>query len=118
EQVQAAPSTALYCDRIRAAAAQWSGGLVAHHYTRYLGDLSGGLHIGKVVERTYGIDATSGTAFFHFERSEDPTAFKDEYRRRLGAAPWAADQREAVIDEVSRAYALNTAVLEELPIDG
>lgn len=39
--------------RARIAAASWGGALVAHHYTRYLGDLSGGQAIGKVLNRTF-----------------------------------------------------------------
>jgi heme oxygenase len=37
------PTTVRYVDRITGIAAdRWAGGFVAHHYTRYLGDLSGG----------------------------------------------------------------------------
>lgn len=36
------PATAAYADRVAACAHDWPAGFVAHHYTRYLGDLSGG----------------------------------------------------------------------------
>ena len=36
------PATERYVVRLNAVAAHWTGGFVAHHYTRYLGDLSGG----------------------------------------------------------------------------
>src|SRR5262245_58724982 len=47
------PSTASYCDRIRDASRESSGGLLAHHYVRYLGDLSGGQFLGRALARVY-----------------------------------------------------------------
>src|ERR1700759_2543249 len=46
------PAARKYRDRVLGAS--WGGALVAHHYTRYLGDLSGGQAIGKVLDRTFG----------------------------------------------------------------
>lgn len=107
------PATSRYCGRLRAAGGD-AVGFVAHHYTRYLGDLSGGQHIGRVVERCYGIDPDSGTAFFHFPAIEDAAAYKDRYRRRLDEAPWSASDRERFIEEVRLSYELNGGLLESL----
>ncbi len=101
-------ATARYCERIRSVAAEWSPGLVAHHYTRYLGDLSGGQHICRVVERTYGIDRESGSSFFHFEDIVDVDEFKNSYRAKLDQMPLTGEERRRFIDEVSLAYELST----------
>lgn len=107
------PATVEYAARIREVAATWPAGYVAHHYTRYLGDLSGGLHIGRVIGRQLGLD-TNGVGFYHFDQIADPAAFKDAYRAQLDAAPWSADEQQRVVDEVLRAYDFNTRIIEQL----
>jgi heme oxygenase (biliverdin-producing, ferredoxin) len=57
---------------------------VAHHYTRYLGDLSGGQVIGAMIERHYGATPEQLT-FFSFEGIEKPVPYKREYRTALDA---------------------------------
>lgn len=113
ERIAPLPSTQRYVDRINAVGSTWAGGYVAHHYTRYLGDLSGGLHIGKVVARRFGFE-TNGIGFYIFGDIADPRAFKDVYRAQLDAAPWDDTEKERVIDEVLRAYRFNTEVFQEL----
>ncbi len=56
------PTTQRYVDRINEVGATWVGGFVAHHYTRYLGDLSGGIFIGRVMQRRFGFE-TNGDGF-------------------------------------------------------
>jgi heme oxygenase len=107
------PTTQRYVDRIKKVGATWAGGFVAHHYTRYLGDLSGGQYIGRLMSRRFGFD-TNGIGFYLFADIADPAAFKDVYREQLDAAPWDADEQERVIDEVLVAYRFNTALFEDL----
>lgn len=107
------PATIEYAARIREVAATWPAGYVAHHYTRYLGDLSGGLHIGRVIGRQFGFE-TNGIGFYLFDQIADPAAFKDAYRAQLDAAPWSADEQNRVVDEVLRAYDFNTRIFEQL----
>ncbi|MEN9621117.1 MAG: heme oxygenase [Actinomycetota bacterium] len=111
------PATLDYAARIREVATEWPAGFIAHHYTRYLGDLSGGLHIGRVVSRQFGFSAEEGDAgasFYRFEHIADLGAFKDAYRAQLDAAPWSADEAERVVGEVLSAYDRNTLVFEQL----
>jgi heme oxygenase len=103
-----------YCRRLREVATTWPGGFVAHHYTRYLGDLSGGQYVGAAVERAYGLESGDGVRFYRFDELADRSAFKDEYRARLDAASWDADEQDRVIDEVLLAYRCNTEVLHDL----
>lgn len=113
ERIAPLPATARYVERIRQVGATWPGGFVAHHYTRYLGDLSGGLFIGRVMARRFGFE-TNGIGFYLFDAIADPAAFKDVYREQLDAAPWNEAERERVIDEVLLAYRFNTELFEEL----
>ena len=106
------PSTVRYVERIREVSG-WAGGFVAHHYTRYLGDLSGGQHIYKVMQKRFGFD-TNGVGFYLFDEIADPSAFKDTYRDQLNAVEWDEHERERVVEEVKVAYRLNTEVFQDL----
>lgn len=113
ERLALMPATIEYAARIREVAATWPAGYIAHHYTRYLGDLSGGLHIGRVIGRQFGFE-TNGIGFYLFDQIADPAAFKDAYRAQLDSAPWSADEQQRVVDEVLRAYDFNTRIFEQL----
>lgn len=113
EQITPLPTTRRYVERIREVGATWPGGFVAHHYTRYLGDLSGGVFIGRVMQRRFGFE-TNGIGFYLFDDIADPKSFKDVYREQLDAAPWDDAERERVIDEVLLAYRFNTELFEDL----
>ncbi|MEN2738757.1 biliverdin-producing heme oxygenase [Microbacterium sp. X-17] len=113
DRIESLPTTQRYVDRIDAVGATWPGGFVAHHYTRYLGDLSGGQFIGKVMARRFGFE-TNGIGFYVFDDIADPAAFKDAYREQLDAAPWDEAEKARVIDEVLLAYRFNTELFEDL----
>lgn len=114
EQVAPTAETTAYCERMREVCTGWAGGFVAHQYVRYLGDLSGGQVIRRIVDRTYGFERSEGTSFYVFEELGDLKAFKEGYRRRLDCAPWSGDERERIVAEVVEAYRHNTAVLDGL----
>lgn len=113
ERISPLPTTERYVARIREVGATWPGGFVAHHYTRYLGDLSGGLFIGKLMARQFGFE-TNGIGFYIFGDIADPAEFKDRYRAQLDAAPWDAAEQQRVIDEVLAAYQFNTDLFTDL----
>jgi len=113
DRIQPLPTTRRYIERIAQVGATWPGGFVAHHYTRYLGDLSGGLFIGRLMARRFGFE-TNGIGFYLFADIADPKAFKEHYREQLDAAPWDDAERERVIDEVLLAYRFNTELFDDL----
>lgn len=116
ERIAPAPATAAYAARIREVAAEgWLPGIVAHHYTRYLGDLSGGQMIAKRVARQHGLDA-AGIAFYDFTELGSPSHFKTEYRAALDTLGQSLgeDDRARMLDEVRAAYGFNTAVFVDL----
>ncbi len=107
-------TTDRYVARIRQVADEgWSGGFIAHHYTRYLGDLSGGQHIGRLMARHFGFE-TNGIGFYLFDQIADPAGFKTHYRDQLDAVAWDDTERERVIDEVLLAYRFNTELFDDL----
>ncbi|MCL6670675.1 MULTISPECIES: biliverdin-producing heme oxygenase [Streptomyces] len=119
--LSALPATRAYAARVRECAEDWPAGYVAHHYTRYLGDLSGGQIIRDRAERTWGFARKGdGVRFYVFERIANPSAFKRSYRRLLDGVRADELERQRIVAECRRAFALNTAVLgalgEEFPL--
>ncbi|WP_166979930.1 heme oxygenase (biliverdin-producing) [Paramicrobacterium fandaimingii] len=110
--ISALPTTAAYADRIREVASSPES-FIAHHYTRYLGDLSGGQFIARVVRRHYGLDER-GVEFYDFDQIDDIDAFKENYRMLLDAAPWNDNERERMIDETLLAYRFNSDLFTDL----
>lgn len=114
QQITPVPATERYVARVNEVADEgWVGGFIAHHYTRYLGDLSGGQAIGRLMKRQFGFE-TEGILFYLFEQIPDAKAFKDAYREQLDAAHWDDAEQERVIDEVLAAYRFNTEVFDDL----
>ncbi|GAA0802159.1 biliverdin-producing heme oxygenase [Spirilliplanes yamanashiensis] len=116
DAVRPGPATAAYAERLTAVCHDWPGGFVAHHYTRYLGDLSGGQYIAAAVAEIYGLPGRHGVAFYDFA-GIDPGTFRDGYRDLLDAAPWDAAERARIVDEVLLAYRFNTDVFADLAAD-
>jgi heme oxygenase len=106
------PATAAYAARVRSASG-WVGGYVAQAYTRYLGDLSGGQVIGRMVQRHYGV-ADAGVGFYAFPAVPKPKPFKDRYRERVDALPLTDDERDLVVAEARAAFRHNRELFAEL----
>ena len=113
ERIAPLPTTQAYVSRIRRLTARWPVGFVAHHYTRYLGDLSGGPSIGRLLQRRFGFE-TNGIGLYLFADIADPSAFKRTYRDQLDAAPWSDEEQERLIDEVLLAYRFTTELCADL----
>jgi heme oxygenase (biliverdin-producing, ferredoxin) len=106
------PAALAYAERVREAAS-WGGLLVAHHYTRYLGDLSGGQAIGRILDRAFDLDG-KGIAFYDFTAIPKPKPYKDAYRARLDALGLSTEDVDRVVAEVKVAFNLNQALFREL----
>ncbi|MGW0707992.1 biliverdin-producing heme oxygenase [Streptomyces sp. NPDC002643] len=117
----ALPETAAYAERVAECAREWPGGYVAHHYTRYLGDLSGGQIIRDRAEKTWGFAKKGdGVRFYVFEDITNPAAFKRGYRELLDRVRADDLEKQRIVSECKRAFSLNTAVFralgEEFPL--
>ncbi|MER6123712.1 biliverdin-producing heme oxygenase [Streptomyces sp. NPDC001795] len=121
EHITTLPATRRYAARVRECAERWPGGYVAHHYTRYLGDLAGGQIIRDTAERTWGFSRKGdGVRFYVFEGIPNPAAFRRTYRTLLDGIGVDDLEKQRIVAECRRAYALNTAVFralsEEFPL--
>jgi len=112
DRIAPVPSTVAYRERLRAVAFDRAPAFLAHHYTRYLGDLSGGQFLGPAIARSYRLNG-DGHRFFVFEGIR-PSAFRAAYRDMLDRISWRRADEDAFLAEVSEAYRLNIAMLGEL----
>lgn len=87
--------------------------LLAHHYVRYLGDLSGGQIIATLAQRHYGVPA-EGLTFHRFAGIDKLKVYKDGYRAALDTVPLTASQRRRTLDAAVHAFALNESVFAAL----
>ena len=107
------PAMSRYCDHIATLGDRSDYRLIAHHYTRYLGDLSGGQAIARLVARHYGATAEQLT-FYSFEGIPEPVRFKEAYRDSLDSLPLSDDELSALVAEVQLAFTFNQSVFDDL----
>lgn len=112
DRVRVLPATAAYVERLQQVADDLPR-YAAHAYTRYLGDLSGGQVLKRLLERHHGLDG-AGVAFYDFPQIHRLKPFKDVYRERLDALVLTPAQRDAVVAEARVAFGLNRAVFADL----
>lgn len=86
---------------------------VAHAYTRYLGDLSGGQAIAVMLQRHYGLTPEELT-FYRFDGIPKPKVFKDTYRELLDAADLSPERQARAVAEAQVAFDLNAALFVTL----
>lgn len=109
----ASPATAAYANHLRAIDSADLPRYLAHHYTRYLGDLSGGQAIARLVARHYDA-APEQLSFFRFEAIDDNVHYKRAYRDNLNALAFTPEQVDAFVAEASAAFDYNSAIFDAL----
>lgn len=79
--------------------------MVAHAYTRYLGDLSGGRVLMRIARRMLDLapGCDDGVRFYIFDHVADPKAFKSSYRQRLNELQVTDDLAARIVDEANAA---------------
>ena len=112
--IEALPSTAAYVNRLtELGRTRDASALLAHHYVRYLGDLSGGQIIARRLRDHYGIDG-DGARFYDFSALGKIKPYRDAYRDRLDALELHDDVRDRILAEAVLAFRMNTALFREL----
>lgn len=104
------PEGERYARRVTAAAAGNGERLLAHAYTRYLGDLSGGQLLGTMLGRSLGLRPDE-LSFYSFPGLADAARLKADFRSWLAAAGSRVD-RAVVLEEAVAAFQLNIDLSE------
>lgn len=96
--------------------------LVAHAYVRYLGDLSGGQILGRIVRQGLGLGPAgppgdAGTAFYEFD-GVDVEATKGRYRAALASLVLDEETMDALVQEAVASFALQSSLFEQIAASG
>ena len=103
-----------YVNRIREVAKNEPELLVGHHYTRYLGHLSGGQILKGIAEKAMELGNGEGLKFYEFQNIEDSKTYKQGYREKLNNLPIDQHQADAIIVEANYAFRLNMYMFDTL----
>lgn len=109
-----APSLAAqdYAQQLRRLSRESPHRLVAHAYTRYLGDLAGGQILRALAKLALGLAEGEGLAFYDFPLVTDIVTMREQFRRILDALPLSEAQSTELVAEAVRAFQMNQAILE------
>ncbi len=112
--VKATPAAQEYVGRIHQLAAESPELLVGHHYTRYIGDLSGGQILKNIAQKAMNLGEHDGLRFYEFDAIPDEKAFKIGYRATLDALPIDQATADRIVAEANHAFHLNMKMFQEL----
>ena len=114
KEIKISKSAEEYVVRIRNVAKNSPELLVGHHYTRYIGDLSGGQILKKIAKKALNLNGNNGLNFYEFELIDDEKKFKEEYSQTLNKLPINQETADQIIDEANKAFVYNMKMFKEL----
>ena len=112
--ISATPAAQAYVARIHQVAAEAPELLVGHHYTRYIGDLSGGQILKNIAQKAMSLGEHDGLRFYEFEAIPDEKGFKTNYRATLDNLPIDQAMADRIVEEANHAFHLNMVMFQEL----
>jgi len=107
-------ATQLYVDRINMISQDKPELLVAHAYTRYLGDLSGGQILNKIAQRAMNLSDGKGLSFYEFDEVDDEQQFKQNYKKALDSLVLDLQLADQVVAEANLSFTMNMKMFQEL----
>ena len=102
-----------YVNRIHEVAKSEPELLIGHHYTRYLGDLSGGQILKGIAQKALNLK-DEGLSFYEFGKIDDAKIYKTKYRSILDELPLTESQQNSIITEANYAFRLNMYMFDTL----
>ena len=112
------PATEQYVARLHTLDEQQPELLAAHVYVRYLGDLSGGQMLRKIVAKSFQLDSPDGTRFYDFGGAEEVNTHLRSFRAGLGVVAADAGHVDALVTEACNAFRWHGALFVELADSG
>ncbi len=113
-QVTPTRSAKAYVARIHEVAQDFPELLVGHHYTRYIGDLSGGQILKNIAQKAMNLNGHDGVRFYEFDLIKDQKEFKLDYSQTLDSLPLDQATVDLIIEEANQAFKFNMDMFKEL----
>ena len=107
-------ATQNYVNRIKIVSEERPELLVAHAYTRYLGDLSGGQLLKKIAQRAMNLSDGKGLAFYEFTQVKDEQEFKQNYKKALDSLVLDSVLADQIVAEANISFTMNMKMFQEL----
>lgn len=120
EQIEPLEEGLVYVRRIQELADTDPVLLIAHAYTRYMGDLSGGQGLRQIARSAMNLPPDQGTALHEFDALptvESKREFKDRYRHALDSMAIDEETIQRIVAEGNAAFAYNRNVMHALEAD-
>jgi heme oxygenase len=120
EEIAALPAGKVYVDRLQDLANNDPVLLIAHSYTRYMGDLSGGQALKNIIRSALNLPPDQGTGLHEFEQIptvEAKREFKEKYRQALNSLAIDEAKIQRIVEEANYAFKLNRDVMHDLEED-
>lgn len=108
------PATTDYVRRLQQCDADAPALLLAHAYVRYLGDLSGGQMLQRVVSRCFALEGSVGTGFYAFGDAGTAAALARRFREGLDAVETDATGIDALVSEAQWGFSQHGCLFREL----
>jgi heme oxygenase len=108
------PAMLRYVDRLDAVSRTEPRKLVAHAYVRYLGDLSGGQIVRRVIASAFALAEDSGQAFYRFP--EVPDVLAARLRAELNSIALAREEQERLVQEARLAFRYHIELFNQLAV--
>jgi heme oxygenase (biliverdin-producing, ferredoxin) len=108
------PATQHYVARLQDIDAREPGLLAAHAYVRYLGDLSGGQMLRKIVVRGFQLGEDEGSRFYDFGDAATVRAHLLAFRAGLASLEAGPAHCDALVNEARWAFGRHGEMFVEL----
>jgi len=109
------PASQDYLLRLHALADGAPDLLVAHVYVRYLGDLSGGQQLKRILARSLALPAgADGTAFYDFGDAQQTAALTRIFRQQLAGLPALEGDVGRIVAEARDAFGRHSQLFDQL----
>ena len=114
DEIKPLETTKRYLLRLRQLSEEDPMLLVAHQYTRYLGDLSGGRILKKAFMKIYESPNSEGFRFYEFENIPNIEDFKKLYRSRLDSLQLDREDADRMVNESLKSFNIHIELFAEL----
>ena len=113
-QIEPSAATKAYVARVEEISKDRPYLMIAHQYTRYLGDLFGGQMMAGMASRSLNLENGDGTAFYTFDSIPSNKDFITDWYQSLNDLDLTDEQKVSIVDEANLVFDLNIGLLQEL----